>query len=299
MAGSRERVQVAATTLTAKGHELRLVVDFAVIKDAERQPVVLGVNFLDVTHRRAVDAERRARREADVARRVAESASRNKSEFVAAMSHDIRTPLQSIAGFTEMLRTMDLSAERRQTALEHIDRATRHITALVNDVLDIARIEAGSLPIRIADVPIDPLIEDVVEIDGPLAESRQVSVQWTRASASLRADEHRLRQVLLNLVTNAITYNRPGGTVTIDVHTAADGVVIRITNTGAGIPQDRLDRLFVPFDRLGAEETGEPGVGLGLTLSLGLTEAMGGTLTVSSEPGVGTTVQVALPKSAP
>lgn len=292
--GAQDRIHFAASARTATGRELRLAVDASVVRDADGRPANLGVNFLDVTHRRAAEAERRARREAEVARKVAESASRNKSDFVAAMSHDIRTPLQSIAGFTEMLRTMDLSPERRQTALEHIASATAHITDLVNDVLDIARIEAGSLPMRITDVPLDQAIREVLDIVAPLAESRSVSMGATRTAARVQADERRLRQVLLNLVTNAITYNHPQGTVAIDIDPGADEVAIRISNTGQGIPADRLDRLFVPFDRLGAEETGEPGVGLGLSLALGLTEAMGGSLTVDSDPGEGTTVTVVL-----
>ncbi len=237
--------------------------------------------------------------EMEIARKVAESASKNKSEFVAAMSHDMRTPLQAISGFTEMLRTMDLPPERRQTALEHIADATEHITALVNDVLDIARIEAGSLPLKLVDVHLDHVMRSVQEITSPLALERGIAVSVTRTATSVQADERRLRQVLLNLVSNAITYNQPNGTVKIDVEPQYQNVAIAITNTGAGIPADKLDRLFVPFDRLGAEDSGEPGVGLGLSLALGLTEAMGGALTVDSQPGVGTTVVLSLPKVGP
>lgn len=297
--GGQDRVHVSATTRASTGRLIQLSVDAAVVRDSEGRPAHLGVNLLDVTHRRAMDAERRARREAEVARRIAESASRNKSEFVAAMSHDIRTPLQSIVGLTEMLRTKDLTPERRTTALEHIARAASHITELVDDVLDIALIEAGSLPLKLTTVPVDHVVREVLDITGSLAESRQVSMEATRTTVSVRADARRLRQVLLNLVSNAIAYNHPQGSVRIDVSPGADQVEIRISNTGQGIPADKLDRLFVPFDRLGAEEQGEPGVGLGLSLALGLTEAMGGSLAVDSEPGSGTTVLVRLTKVAP
>mgnify|MGYP006283981977 CR=1 FL=1 len=294
VSGAQMNLHFSATASPRIGGRLRLAVDASVIRDAVGDPVVVGVNLLDVTHRHAAEEERRARREADVARRIAESASRNKSDFVAAMSHDIRTPLQSIAGFTEMLRTMDLDSDRRQTALGHIARATGHITELVDDVLDIARIEAGSLPLRMDEVALDDVMDATLSITAPLAEARAVAVHTVESDAIVRADELRLRQVLLNLVTNAISYNRPGGSVVIGSACRADRVEVRITNTGEGIPQDRLDRLFVPFDRLGAEGTGVPGVGLGLTLALGLTEAMGGTLAVDSVPGEGTTVTLTL-----
>ena len=297
VSGEQDNVHFSAKAKTATGRELQLSVEASVIRDGEGLPAVLGVNLLDVTHRRRAEAERRARREAEVARKVAESASRNKSEFVAAMSHDIRTPLQAIAGFTEMLRTMDLPAERRQTALDHIASATEHITALVNDVLDIARIEAGSLPLRMADVSLAEVLRGVIDIVAPLAEERSVVLEEQSTLLRVHADDRRLRQVLLNLLTNAIVYNHAQGSVAITIEAADDTVAICIANTGDAIPADKLDRLFVPFDRLGAEEAGVPGVGLGLSLALGLTEAMGGTLTVDSAPGVGTTVRVVLHRS--
>lgn len=297
--GAVDRVQFAGTARTPHGRRIELTVEATVIRGPGGKPVNLAVNLVDVTHRRAAEAERRARREAEVARRVAESASRNKSDFVAAMSHDIRTPLQAIAGFTEMLRSMDLPAERRQTALEHIGHATSHITDLVNDVLDIARIEAGSLPVRLSDVDLDRLLREVLDIVGPLAEERSVSLRYTRTIANVQADDRRLRQVLINLLTNGIVYNWPQGLVTVVVEPAESDVAIRVVNTGPGIPTDMVDRLFVPFDRLGADERGVPGVGLGLTLALGLTEAMGGTLRLTSRPDEGATVELQLPRPRP
>ena len=247
----------------------------------------------------AIDHERLfgARREAEVARGAAESASQAKSAFVTALSHELRTPLQAIAGFTELLGTLPLSEERRAAALGHIQDATTHIAALVDDVLDVAKIEAGALPLQVTQVDVAPVIADVLELLSPLAAERGVALRLRPpapgpAALTVRADERRLRQVLINLVTNAIRYNRRGGLVEAGPAAAGRWVTIDVTDTGPGIPADRLSRLFVPFDRLGAEDGREQGAGLGLPLARGLVEAMGGELLVASQPGRGSTFTV-------
>lgn len=252
--------------------------------------------------RRARQAAEFARRAAEEARTAAEDASRAKSAFVAALSHELRTPMQAITGFTELLGTLDLTPERRQAALGHIQAATRHILALVDDVLDLARVEAGALPIRLADVPASEAVEEVLDLVQPLAEEGGVVLSCALRPVVVRADPRRLRQVLLNLVGNAIRYNRDGGRVlvTVDDTMAATGwAQVVVGDNGPGISEDLLQRLFVPFERLGADEGPERGVGLGLALSRSLSEAMGGELVLTSQAGQGTVVRVSLPVVSP
>ena len=249
----------------------------------------------------AIDHERLfgARRDAEVARGAAESASQAKSAFLTALSHELRTPLQAIGGFTELLGTLPLSEDRRAAALAHIQGATAHIAALVDDVLDIAKVEAGALSLQLTDVDVATVAQDVLDLLGPLAAERGITLRrcWP-AAGTIRADERRLRQVLINLVTNAVRYNRPAGTVKVALEPHGTMMAIRVTDTGPGIPATELHRLFVPFDRLGAENGAEQGAGLGLALARGLVEAMGGELTVDSRPDAGSTFTVRLPTAS-
>ncbi|NBH12289.1 HAMP domain-containing sensor histidine kinase, partial [Amycolatopsis sp. SID8362] len=240
------------------------------------------------------ERERQARHEADVARQAAERASRAKTDFVAALGHELRTPLQAVTGFTELLGSLDLPPERRQAALEHITGAAGHILAMVDDVLDVARIEARALPLHPVDIDVPAVVAEVLSLLEPLADAEGVHLRDESGPATLHGDERRLKQILLNLAGNAVRYNRTGGTVVLTTRTEPDAVVITVADSGRGIAPEHLDRLFTPFDRLGAD-SGE-GVGLGLPLAKGLAEAMGGGLAVESTPGRGTTVEVTLPR---
>ncbi|MBW0114163.1 GAF domain-containing sensor histidine kinase [Pseudonocardia abyssalis] len=291
--GALDSVQFETTLLRADGEPVQAGVTASVVRGAGGEPVYLSVNVLDVTARRAAEADRRARRDAELAREVAESASRAKSDFLSALSHELRTPLQAITGFTELLGTLELSPARRSAALGHIGGASSHILALVDDVLDIAAIEAGALPLHPVDVDVAGLVGEVVDLLGPLADERGVVLDACAPCGTVRADPRRLRQVLINLVTNGVRYNHAGGRVRV----RAGAGTIRVADSGPGIPEEFLERLFVPFDRLGADVGPEPGAGLGMVLARGLTEAMGGQLTVDSAPGSGTTVLVRLPVS--
>lgn len=288
-----ERGSFETTLVGARGVPVRAVLTASVVRDARGGPASLSVNVLDVTARRAAERERRARREAELARGAAEAASRAKSQFLSSLSHELRTPLQAITGFTELLGTLDLSPERRTAALGHIASASSHILALVDDVLDIAAVEAGALPVHLADVELGPLVGEVLDLLGPLAADRCVGLAGSPAGR-VRADPRRLRQVLLNIVTNAVRYNRPGGGVRVTAAPDRAATVLAVADTGPGIPAHLVERLFVPFDRLGADTGPEPGAGLGMVLARGLTEAMGGRLVVRSAPGRGTTVEIRL-----
>ncbi len=293
--GGVERVQYEAQARAADGRAILVAVAASAVRGADGRPVHLSVNLLDVTQRRAAELDRRARREAELARNAAEAASRAKSEFVSALSHELRTPLQAITGFTELLGTLDLPAPRREAALGHIGAATAHILAMVDDLLDIATIEAGALSLQITDVDLERVGGEVLDLLAPLADERDVELRRGPMAGIVRADCRRLRQVLINLVTNGIRYNHAGGWVRLTAEPDGADVTVAVRDSGRGIPDELLDRLFTPFDRLGAESYSEPGAGLGLVLARGLTEAMGGELRIRTVAGAGTTAAVVLP----
>ena len=257
---------------------------------------------LSVEHDQASN-EREARHTADLARQTAERANLAKSQFVTALSHELRTPLQAITGFTENLQTLDLSPDQRRVALERIGLASAHILAIVDDVLDLARVEAGAMPIDLCEVDAHVVIAASIDLIQPLADRRGVTVERTGPPVAVRADRRRLQQVILNLVSNAVRFSPSSSTVHITTE-AGDGhaggkASIHVTDTGPGIPKELLARLFVPFDRLGPEAGREGGAGLGLVLARRLTEAMNGTLELTSVIGVGTHITVTLAASAP
>ena len=242
--------------------------------------------------------EREARHVAELARQTAERANHAKSQFVTAISHELRTPLQSITGFTESLRTLDLSPDRRRRALDGIADASAHILSIVDDVLDLARVEAGAMPIVFEPVDAVAVARATVALTQPLAEARTVGVECDGQPVDVVADRRRLQQVLLNLVSNALRFSNPGTVVTIRTEANPGGgrgaSRIHVIDQGPGIPDELLDRLFVPFDRLGADAGREGGAGLGLVLAKRLTEAMDGTLDLDSTVGVGTRVTITL-----
>lgn len=242
--------------------------------------------------------EREARHAAEMARRSAERANHAKSQFVTALSHELRTPLQSITGFTESLQTLDLSPDRRRRALDGISKASAHILSIVDDVLDLARVEAGAMPISSEVIDAAGVAAATVALAQPLAAERGITLACEGPSATVTADPRRLQQVLLNLVSNALRFS-PADTV-VTVRTEVDALDVpgtarvHVVDEGPGIPEELLARLFVPFDRLGADAGREGGAGLGLVLARRLTEAMGGSLDLASTVGAGTHVTISL-----
>lgn len=256
---------------------------------------------LAVEHDRA-STEREARHQAELARRTAERANLAKSQFVTALSHELRTPLQAITGFTENLQTLDLSPDQRRVALERIGQASTHILSIVDDVLDLARVEAGAMPIDLRHLDALDVIAASLDLIQPLADRRGVAVvvEHPNAPVAMYADRRRLQQVMLNLVSNAVRFSPSDRTVRITTEAVVDAVgaecaSIHVVDQGPGIPKELLARLFVPFDRLGADAGREGGAGLGLVLARRLTEAMNGTLHLVSAIGVGTHITVTLP----
>ena len=263
-------------------------------RDAELVRRFTHLASLAVEHARA-SKERDARHAAELARHAAERANLAKSQFVTALSHELRTPLQAITGFTENLQKLDLSPEQRRGALERIGAAATHILSIVDDVLDLARVEAGAMPIELADVDAGDVIAASMGLIQPLAERRGIELEACGPASMVRADRRRLQQVVLNLLSNAVRFSPAGTTIRIVTEAADDGARIHVVDHGPGIPAELLARLFVPFDRLGADAGREGGAGLGLVLARRLTEAMGGTLDLHSRVGEGTHVTLALP----
>lgn len=232
------------------------------------------------------------------AKQEADRANRAKSDFLSRMSHDLRTPLNAILGFAQLLELDMLNPEHLES-IGQIRRGGAHLLGLINEVLDIARIESGHLSLSPEPVLIGEIVQNVVDLTRPLAAQRNIVVEDDAAGVCggrhLLADRQRLTQILLNLLSNAVKYNRDGGRVRLTCEDAPDGRLrITVSDTGAGIRPEKLQLLFQPFERLGAEQTSIEGTGLGLVLSKGLAEAMGGTLGVESEVDRGSTFWVEL-----
>src|SRR5437588_8871414 len=241
--------------------------------------------------------ERKHGQEAILRAQEADRANKAKSEFLSRMSHELRTPLNAILGFAQVLEMGPLRPDQRES-IDQILTGGRHLLALISEVLDIARIEAGQMAISLEPMPPNKSVHAALSLVNPLAAKANIRLHAEAAGAPERyilADRHRLQQVLLNLISNAVKYNRPGGSVTLSYEDAPPGRLrIKVSDTGLGIPHDKMNRLFAPFDRLGAEQTEIEGTGLGLALCKHLVEAMGGTLGVESVEGRGSTFWVEL-----
>jgi signal transduction histidine kinase len=245
--------------------------------------------------------EKLASMESDVIRRSQElqaantelrSASVAKSEFLSRMSHELRTPLTAILGFSELLSLSEIGEHERDW-VDMILKAGGHLLDLIDEVLDLSRIESGQLPMSPEPVPLQPLIEEALQMMQPLATTREVVIEpvtWAIGSRYVVADQQRLKQVLINLVSNAIKYNRKG---------EPERVRISVADTGRGIDEAGLRKLFVPFERLDAATTGVQGTGLGLALSRDLVQAMDGRMGVLSAVGEGTRVWIELKAGEP
>jgi signal transduction histidine kinase len=233
------------------------------------------------------------------AKEQAEKASNAKSEFLSRVSHELRTPLNAMLGFAQLLQLEELE-DPSSEYVEQIAKAGDHLLALINEVLDIGRIESENIHLRLEPVVAADAVDEVLALTAPLAARASITLNGPLGDRDvlLRADRQRLAQVLLNLVSNAIKYNHEGGTVDVAVERRDGGVVaIAVTDTGPGLSDAQIERVFVPFDRLGLEHSGIEGTGVGLPLSLALTERMGGVLTVVSTPGSGTVFSVELPSA--
>jgi PAS domain S-box-containing protein len=277
------------------------------LRDAGMQATV--TSFSDVTGRVQAelalqqanqDLERRvAERTAELAsaRDAAEAANRAKTEFLSRMSHELRTPLNAILGFAQVLRLRLKPAPAGvDEQLGYIEAGGWHLLELINDVLDLSRIEAGAMVVSLDSVQVAPLLDECARMVESAARAAGVALDVVPAAPGLhvRGDRTRLRQVLVNLLSNACKYNRPGGRVRLEASVDADRVVLSVADTGVGLSAAQLSRMYEPFNRLGAEARGVEGTGIGLVISRRLVELMGGRLHVHSTQGLGTTFTVQL-----
>ena len=247
----------------------------------------IGVNWDSTEAHVAAEALRQRER--------ALAESQAKSQAMSRISHELRTPLNAVLGFAQLLRLRQGDVDQHAAWLAHIDAAGRHLLALIDDVLELSTAEAGELRMTRQAVALAPFVEATLPLVAADARAAGIDLHCGPVSGLVLADPVRLRQVLLNLLCNAIKYNRPGGEVQLSAVPDGQAVLIRVADTGLGIVPERLPHAFEPFNRLGAEASGIEGSGIGLAIVKVLVEQMGGSVQASSRPGQGSEFAVRLP----
>jgi len=259
------------------------------LRDAQGKPTGAVIISRDVSESVATE------RALELAKIEAEKANVAKSEFMSRMSHELRTPLNSVLGFAQILQ-MEMESPSELEMIGYIVKSGGYLLELINEVLDISRVETGSIAVSLELVTIETLVAECLRVVSSDAAAAGVEIiDNCDITRQVRADPQHLKQALVNLLSNAIKYNHVGGTVTLTCEEDAGRVKLCVTDTGPGVAPQLHDRLFAPFDRLDAESKGIEGTGLGLALSKGLMEAIGGSLGVKSEPGSGSTFWLDLP----
>ncbi|WP_394560752.1 ATP-binding protein [Aquipseudomonas alcaligenes] len=283
----------------AHGHYVWLLSRGKVIERDERGRAVRAAGtHVDITRLKQVQEElRRASLEA-------QAASQAKSRFLSSMSHELRTPLNAIHGFAQLieLETQE-RAERDQEAeyAREIVHASRHLTSLVDDILDLSSIESRQQQLQLQPVDIGPLLRGCAELIQPEVQQRRLQLQLQAEAHPplfVLADPRRLRQVVLNLLSNAVKYNSPQGMIRLGYEVRASGVRLSVDDTGPGLSPEQQAQLFQPFQRLGRENSNIPGTGIGLVLCRELAELMGGEMGFSSDVGLGSRFWIELPSAA-
>lgn len=270
------------------------------------QKVMERTSELSITNEflmKEVVARKKHETELKQARNEAEKANKAKSEFISRMSHELRTPMNSILGFAQLFSMGELSPVQRR-GVDHILTSGNHLLKLINEVLDISKIEAGKLSLSVEQIKVKEAISEAIDLVHPLTINPQITIDYIQHVSddlSVKADKQRVIQVLVNILTNAIKYNKKGGTVTVETFIEPgdlrenDRVNIAITDTGVGIAEKDINKLFVPFERLANTEMQIEGTGLGLSIAKELTALMDGEISVQSKLGEGSTFSITLP----
>ncbi len=290
--GSTQRRMGAMHVLTGlrtNGEEFPI--EAAISRLGEGDEALMTVVLRDVTETRRAAA-------ALEAQRAAEAASRAKTEFLSRMSHELRTPLNAVLGFAQLLQASgEPLTERQRGQIDHIRTAGWHLLALINDVLDVSRIEAGALQLQVGSVDVDASVDEALMLSRSLAERHGVRLIGppARVGCGIRVDATRWRQVLLNLLSNAAKYNRPGGSIHVTLACEGPRLQVCVADTGLGMNAEQLACLYEPFNRLGRQHGGIEGTGIGLTLTRELLLMMDGSIDIHSTLGEGTRVTVSVP----
>ena len=266
----------------------------AAVRDEQGQPTRrIGVNW-DITDMRNAQL-------ASEEKLLAQRESQAKSQFLSRMSHELRTPLNAVLGFAQLLLTDGerVTAETRRRRLEQIHGAGQHLLSLINDVLELSSLEGGEMRISALPVALRSLVAETLPLVERQARQRKVKLRSGTLNGVALGDATRLRQVLLNLLTNAVKYNREGGQVLVEAEPFDGGVRLRVSDTGRGMDEAQLQQAFEPFNRLGLENEGIEGTGIGLAIVKALVERMGGTVQARSAPDQGSVFEVCLPDGSP
>jgi CheY-like chemotaxis protein len=251
-------------------------------------------------HERTVQLEL-ANAELEMAIEEARAANQAKSAFLSSMSHELRTPLNAILGFAQILASdnMPTTPEQKKEFSGHILKSGRHLLTLINEILDLAKVEAGAVTLTMEAVALGDILAECRGMIAPLAAGRGIDVRFPeQAPVLVEADRTRLKQVLLNLLSNAVKYNRDGGAVVVDCESAVSGRLrLTVRDTGMGLSPEQVAALFQPFNRLGQESGPQEGTGIGLVVTRRLIELMGGEIGVNSSPGVGSVFWIELARA--
>jgi PAS domain S-box-containing protein len=284
----------------ANGGVVWVSLTVTLVREKDGAPAYFISVIEDVTSRKQTQA-------ALLAAQAAERANAAKTEFLSRMSHELRTPLNAVLGFAQLLQ-MDGSAplsDSQQAKLQHIEKAGAHLLAMINDVLDLSRIESGGMPLTAETVGLRVAVDEAIALVANAARDAKVQLRvepsdpFTPIGEHVQADHLRLRQVLVNLLSNAIKYNHEHGSVTVRwaATRQGDAVQLQVIDTGQGLSGEQQAHLFEPFNRLGAERSSIEGTGIGLVVTQRLVQLMGGTIQVESRPGAGSCFTVTLPSA--
>ena len=291
-AGDAPEIEVEYRIIRADGETRWVWTRYRHVEVGEGETPLLAIVVSDIT------AQKEAQLAELSARAEAERANSAKTEFLSRMSHELRTPMNAILGFAQLLE-IEVEGDGQRESVRQILKGGRHLLELINEVLDISRIDAGQLALSPEPVFVADVVSEVMDLVGPLAVGRDISLVTTPGldcHEHVLADRQRFMQVLLNLVSNSIKYNRRDGEIRLSCATRPSRLfALTVSDTGIGMSESEVRRLFTPFDRLGRESTGEEGTGVGLALSQRLVNLMGGTIEVESQPGVGSRFTVVLP----